>query len=40
MATAEFRWTERAYLPPPTPRPVAMESDDERAIECIALGIA
>jgi hypothetical protein len=40
MAMADFDWTNLAYLPKPTPRSVAMADDDERAIECLAAGIA
>jgi hypothetical protein len=40
MAKAEITWTERAFLPKPTPRPAAMAADDENALECLALGIA
>jgi hypothetical protein len=37
---AVITWTERAHLPPPTPRHVALAADDDRALECIAAGIA
>ena len=40
MATAITTWTERSHLQKPTPRAMAMESDDERALEAMALGIA
>jgi hypothetical protein len=40
MATATVTWTERAYLPKPTPGSVTMAADDDLALECIAAGIA
>jgi hypothetical protein len=40
MATATVTWTERAYLPKPTPSPTALAADDERAIEYLTAGIA
>jgi hypothetical protein len=40
MAMADFDWTHLAYLPKPTPRPVALAADDDNALEGIALGIA
>ena len=40
LGTATVTWTERAYLPKPEPCPVALAADDDRAIECIAAGIA
>lgn len=39
MATATVTWTERAYLPKPTPSPTALAADGERAIECLTAGI-
>jgi hypothetical protein len=39
MATAKLTWTERAYLPKPTPRPVALAADDEHALDCLAAGV-
>lgn len=40
LADGRVTWTERAYLPKPTLRPVAMAVDDDNALECLALGIA
>jgi hypothetical protein len=39
MKDAEITWTERAYFPRPTPHPIALEEEDDRALECMALGI-
>jgi hypothetical protein len=40
LATAKITWTERAFVPKPTPRPTVFEHDDDIALECLALGIA
>ena len=39
MATASVTWTKRAMLQRPEPRPVSFASDDDRALECLHLGI-